>query len=239
MADTRMTDDPPVPRRGMPPSRGPVQNVDRDPREVQDPSNQPQTNSLPQGANLAKPVERDLNPQERLEQLLYQMRENARHNAPISPGHIRELEAIVAAGRNGKVPLRAGGRHVFPGGRYHDNQSIVIKDKDSNEVKILGTAEDALAYIRSLPDEVRNRPKWIVAERSLLDALDSNEPRAYQAAYTAITEAQGDDELVDDPGHDDIEKLPDGRIREDRFPDRRLPPKPEPETADEDRKVDA
>jgi hypothetical protein len=176
----------------------------------------------------AKPVvEKELNPQERLEALLFSMRENARHNAPISPSMVKELEAIVSAGRGGKMTVRSGGRHVFPGGRYHDNQSVVIKDKDSGEVKILGTAEDALAYMRSLPDEVRNRPKWIVAERSTLDALDSNEPRAYQAAYTAITEAQGDDEMVDAPEHDEIEKLPDGRIREDRFADRRLPPKPE------------
>lgn len=227
MADTRMTDDPPVSRRGAPPARSP------------DPSNQPQTNSLPAGAALSKPAERELGPQERLEALLESMRNNAKHNAPVSPGMIRELEAIVAAGRGGKVALRGASRHVFPGGRYHDNQSIVVKDGEDGKVRILGTAEDALAYIRSLPDEVRNRPKWVVAERSLLDALDSNEPRAYQAAYTAITEAQGDDELFDAPEHDEIERLPDGRIREERFADRRLPPKPEVEADTVDRSAEA
>jgi hypothetical protein len=160
-------------------------------------------------------------PQERLEAVLFSMRENARHGAPTAPGDLKELEAIAAAGRGGKVVRVVA--HEFPGGRYHDNQSIVVHDGAEGKVRILSTAEDALDYIRSLPDEVRNRPKWVVAERSLLSALDTNEPRAFQGAYVAISEAQDEDATLNAPEREPFERLPDGRIREDRFADRRLP----------------
>jgi hypothetical protein len=214
--------DPPVARRPL--RTDPVDPVYPTPTgsSPTDPSNMPQADALPGGAGLtAKPAEKELNPQERLEALLFAMRENARHNAPMSPVHLKELQSIVAAGRGDKAVHVD--RHEFPGGRYHDNQSIVVPDGGDGKVRILGTAEDALDYIRSLPDDVRNRPKWIVAERTLLDALDSNEPRSYQAAYTAIQEAQGDDERLNAPEREPLERLPDGRIREDRFVDRRLP----------------
>lgn len=42
------------------------------------------------------PLEKELTLQERLEALLFSLQESARHNAPISPAHLTELESIVA-----------------------------------------------------------------------------------------------------------------------------------------------
>lgn len=155
---------------------------------------------------------KELSPQERLEALLLSMRANYQHNAPISPGHIKELESIVAAG-GGKVAVVT-----------HDLAKHVLIAKPDGSVVVAYTAEDALDYVRSLPVEVRDLPYWVVAEKSLLAVIDSGGDTG--AATTAFAAALAEDRKTAPVTRKPDELLPDGRIREDRFADRRPPAPP-------------
>jgi hypothetical protein len=156
--------------------------------------------------------EKELTVQERLQALLVSMRNNARHNAPVSPAHVAELESIVAAG---------GGPVVVPA---HDLSKHVLIGKPDGGVVVAYTAEDALDYVRALPADVRDRAYWVVAEKSLLAAIDSGGDAG--AATTAFAEALAEDRKTAPVTRKPDELLPDGRIREDRFADRRPPPPP-------------
>lgn len=162
-------------------------------------------------------------PQERLEVLAASMQANYQHNAPISPSHIKEIQSLVSLGRGDKTVVQD--HHEFPGSRYHDNQSITVTAPDGT-VTVVSTAEQALAYIRALPDETRNKPAWVAAERTMLNAIDSNDPRTLQEAYVSFSDAQAGDVKSSREAPTPLERLPDGRVREDRFADRRLPPAP-------------
>ncbi len=150
--------------------------------------------------------------QERLEALLLSMRNNARHNAPVSPAHVAELESIVLAG-GGKASVVT-----------HDLTRHVLIGKPDGGIIVAYTAEDALDYVRKLPADVRDRAYWVVAEKSLLAAIDSGGDAG--AATTAFAEALAEDRKTVPVTRKPDELLPDGRIREDRFADRRPPPPP-------------
>lgn len=148
--------------------------------------------------------------QERLEALLVSMRNNAKHNAPVSPAHVAELEAIVAADGGGKVAVAS-----------HDLTKHVLIVRKDGGVTVAYTAEEALDYVRSLPAEVRDRPYWVTVEKALLAAIDSGADAG--TATTAFAEALAEDRKAAPVTRKPDDLLPDGRIREDRFADRRPP----------------
>jgi hypothetical protein len=151
--------------------------------------------------------------QDRLQALLVSMRNNAKHNAPVSPADIAELESIAAAG---------GGTPVVV---THDLTKTVLIRKPDGTVTAAYTSEDALDYVRVLPADVRDRAYWVVAEKSLLAAIDSGGDAGMATA--AFAEALAEDRKMEPVTRKPDELLPDGRIREDRFPDRRPPVPPE------------
>lgn len=164
-------------------------------------------------ADAAKPdaPAKEATVQERLETLLVSMRNNAKHNAPVSPAHVAELEAIVAAG-GGKAAVAS-----------HDLTKHVLIGRKDGGVTVAYTAEEALDHVRSLPAEVRDRPYWVTAEKALLAAIDSGADAG--AATAAFAEALAEDRKAAPVTRKPEDLLPDGRIREDRFADRR-PPSP-------------
>jgi hypothetical protein len=153
-------------------------------------------------------------PQQRLEALLASIKANYAHNAPIAPAHISELDALVRLGRGDKSMVPS---HNFP--------NDVMIAKPDGTVAVVWSAEQALDYVRALPDDVRNRPYWVAAEKALLSAIDnSGDVKAAQVALDDAISKDRADTTIDRPAD---ERLPDGRIRDDRFPDRRPPPPPE------------
>lgn len=168
------------------------------------------------GANLTGPVKpkadpvKELSPQGRLEALLVSVRSQVKHNAPVSPSILAELESIVAAGRADK---RAIIRHDFA--------KYTLIPKDSG-VTMIHTVEEGIDFVRALPDEVRARPHWLEAERRLLLAIDSSEPSATAASQAAFEEALAEDRRATPLDREPDERLPDGRVRDDRFAERRL-----------------
>lgn len=150
---------------------------------------------------------------DRLRAVLTSIKTNARHNAPIAPGDIAELEAIVAASTGTVMVVK------------HDLTKTVLIRKPDGTVTAAETAEDAVDYIKALPADVSDRPHWVVAERSLLAAIDSGGDVG--VATTAFADALSEDRKLSPVTRKPDELLPDGRIREDRFPDRRPPVAPE------------
>jgi hypothetical protein len=157
------------------------------------------------------PVEKELSPQERLEALLLHMRAQASSGAPMSPYILRELEAIVTAGRGDKGTVV---RHDFP---RHTVSGA------GDKVVLFYTVEEALDFVRALPDDVRNRAHWKTVEAALLTAMDTGLDSDVSRAQTAFEAALAEDRKLTPLDRPDYERLPDGRIRDDRFPDRRLP----------------
>jgi hypothetical protein len=99
-------------------------------------------------------------PQQRLEALLASIKANYAHNAPIAPAHISELDALVRLGRGDKSMVPS---HNFP--------NDVMIAKPDGTVAVVWSAEQALDYVRALPDDVRNRPYWVAAEKALLSSM--------------------------------------------------------------------
>ncbi len=170
-------------------------------------------------ARVAKPAEaeKERTPQERLDALAVHVRRHAESAAPISPWIVSEIEALAAAGRGDKGTLI---RHEFA-----DPVLLVAAGKP---VVAVHTAEEALDYVRSLPVEVRDRLHWQKAERLLLAALDpGGDASALASAGAAFEAALTEDRRLTPLDRKPDERLPDGRVREDRFADRR-PPVPQP-----------
>jgi hypothetical protein len=170
----------------------------------------------------AKPVSaapvKEPSPQDRLEALLASMRSNYEHNAPIAPAHIKELSSLVALGRGDKGTVL---RHPLP--------SSELIGKSGGGVSVVYTAEEALDYVRALPTDVRARVHWVKVEKLLLAAVEAGPTADINAAAQAFSEALAEDRKLAPAARKPDELLPDGRIREDRFPDRR-PPAPIPAT---------
>lgn len=171
-------------------------------------------------APAVEPV-KELTQQERLEALLTSIRHQVKHNAPIPGTIMQEMEAVVTLGRADKRPLI---RHDFA------RHSLVEVD---GKVTMIHTVEEGLDFVRALPAEVRDRPHWREAERRLLLALDSGEPSSLNFAQSAFEAALTEDRRATPLDREPDPRLPDGRIREDRFADRRVPvaPVPEPQPA--------
>jgi hypothetical protein len=173
----------------------------------------------PPPARPDAPVEPELSPQDRLEALLLHVRSQANSGAPVSPYILKELDSIVTAGRGDKGSII---RHDFP------RQTITgAVDK----VVVFHSVEEALDYARALPPEVRERPHWKAAELAMLNAMDSGDAAAVGRAQTAFENALAEDRKLTPLERKPDELLPDGRIRDDRFPDRRLAVPVEPAPA--------
>ena len=158
--------------------------------------------------------EKELTVQERLVALRDAMRFQARHAAPVSPAMLTEMDAIVAVGGGTGTVVR------------HDFRECSLITKDGTAVVMVHTVEEALDFVRALPGEVRDRPHWKEAERRLLLAMDSNEISAVNYAQDAFDAALMADRKLTPLDRKPDERLPDGRLREDRFADRRMPPPP-------------
>lgn len=211
MADPATTTPAPPKPPAASPNRPPMRDF------VAGGTNAPMSNSPP-GALAGEPAEET--PQQRLEALLVSMKANYEHNAPVAPAHITELEALVALGRGDKPSVAS---HPF--GKY------VLVAKPDGTAAVVWTAEQALDFVRALPDDVRNRPYWVVAEKLLLSAIDSTGDVTAAQAQIAFDDAISKDRAVTAIDRPADERLPDGRIREDRFPDRRPPAPPSPTAA--------
>ena len=153
-----------------------------------------------------KPVE--LTARQRLEQFLATLQLQYKHSGPITSAHLKELADILAMNAGKPVVVQ----HPFP--------SYAVSGGGADKVGIVFTAEEALAVIRALNDDVRALPHWVAAEKAVLSFIDTNEGGL--AAQTAFETAVATDQAANPKDAPEIERLPDGRVREDRFPDRKL-----------------
>lgn len=137
----------------------------------------------------AQPAEPD--PQTRARDLLKSMTEAQRHNAPVTPLMLSELAAIVGSvtGEQPQAPL-----HPVLDERGHPS-TVTFKKQDGG-VEIIDSAEEALAYVRSLPADVQQRPHWVTADDRLEEAVKSVQGsdispgiRAFEAALGADRDA--------------------------------------------------
>lgn len=125
---------------------------------------------------------------ERAQALLTSMTEAARHNAPITHSHLTELAAVVNHMTGDKVVMP---QHEIVDGRGIRTQVFVGRAQDDH-LTMISTAEEALAYVRSLPADVQGRPHWVAADKALVEAVASvfgtDVSPAVRLFQTAITE---------------------------------------------------
>jgi len=143
-------------------------------------------------AAAAKPVPpkppappKELTPAERAQALLTHFTEQARHNAPITQWALSELQALV----NGMTGNKAV---VLP----HDFADEIMFKKPDGHTMLVYSAEEALAYVRSLPKDVQDRPHWVSADKALAAAIEtmpgtdvSDAGRAFSLAAAADRKA--------------------------------------------------
>jgi hypothetical protein len=161
----------------------------------------PYTPASAPAAKAPKPADQKT----RLADFLATLQFQYKHSGPVTAAHIKELQEIVA----GKPVVE---QHPFP--------SYTISGDKPGKVAVVYTAEEALVVIRALPDASRATPLWVAAEKAVLAYIDTNEGGL--AAQNAFEVAVAADRLTDVADVPVIERLPDGRVREDRFPDRKL-----------------
>jgi hypothetical protein len=130
-------------------------------------------------------------PQTRARDLLKSMTEAQRHNAPVTPLMLTELQAIVAnaTGEQPQAPL-----HQILDTNGHPD-TVTFKKPDGT-VEVIDSAEEALAYVRSLPADVQQRPHWVTADDKLEEAVHtvqgsdiSQGIRAFKTALDADRDA--------------------------------------------------
>jgi hypothetical protein len=145
----------------------------------------------PVDAQTDAPQPAEPDPQTRARDLLKSMREAQRHNAPVTPLMLSELAAIVGSvtGEQPQAPL-----HPILDERGHST-TVTFKRPDGT-VEVIDSAEEALAYVRSLPADVQQRPHWVTADAKLEEAVKSVQGadvspgiRAFEAALAADRDA--------------------------------------------------
>jgi hypothetical protein len=116
------------------------------------------------------------------------MTEAARHNAPITHAHLTELTALVNHMTGDKAVVPA---HPILDARGLASE-VFVGHPGSANITMITTVEEALAYARSLPKDVQERPHWVAADKALAEAVESvsgadTSPavRLFQAAVAA------------------------------------------------------
>lgn len=127
-----------------------------------------QPNPWPRGSASTAPPVKEPTINERASGLLTAMTDAQRHNAPITPWMLSELGAVVAQVTGNKV---AAPRHLITDARGLPSDLMWMKADGT--FGAIYSAEEALAYVRSLPKDVQARPHWVAADKALTEAVAS------------------------------------------------------------------
>lgn len=123
---------------------------------------------MPQGKPADKPAPKEPGIKDRASGLLAAMTDAQRHNAPITPWMLTELAAVVGQVTGNKAVMQ---QHLILDARGLPDD-IMFKKSDG-AVAVVYSAEEALAYVRSLPKDVQARAWWVTADKALVDAVAS------------------------------------------------------------------
>lgn len=129
---------------------------------------------------------------ERASGLLSVMTDAQRHNAPITPWMLTELGAVVGQVTGNKAPTP---QHLILDARGLADQ-VVFRKADGG-VMLVTTAEEELAYIRSLPADVQKRPHWVAADDALVAAIASVPGADVSPAVRLFEAALAEDRKLD------------------------------------------
>ena len=114
------------------------------------------------------PAPKEPSIKDRASGLLAAMTDAQKHNAPITPWMLSELAAVVGQVTGNKAVTVP---HPITDARGLADQ--VVFRKADGSVMLVTSAEEALAYVRSLPADVQKRPHWVAADKALVDAVAS------------------------------------------------------------------
>jgi hypothetical protein len=143
-------------------------------------------------AVATKPAPKEATPNERAQALLTSMTEAARHNAPITHAHLTELAAVVNHMTGDKAVTPS---HPVTDARGLPGQVFVGRLQDDH-LTMITTAEEALAYVRSLPADVQARPHWVAADKALVEAVASVQGTDVSPAVRLFETAVAEDRKV-------------------------------------------
>ena len=123
--------------------------------------------------------------------LLAAMTDAQRHNAPITPWMLTELAAVVGKVTGDKPAVVP---HVVRDARGLPDQ-VVFKKQDGG-IEVVTSVEEALAYVRSLPKDVQDRPHWKVVDKQLVDATGQVQDSDVSPAIRQFKWAVSEDERL-------------------------------------------
>lgn len=159
---------------------------------------------------LNKIEDTELTPQQRLENLLANVRAGVQHNAPLSPSILTELESLVALGRGDKGENGDRANLV-----HHDLPRQVLVRREDGSVTQVHTAEQALEFANKMPAESVGHVYWEKAKVYLENAIETGERFHMEVAHNAFTTALRADRMLTPRDTNQSEFLADGRLRED------------------------
>jgi hypothetical protein len=124
--------------------------------------------------------------------LLATMTDAQRHNAPITPWMLTELAAVV-----GKVTGEKAPTPLHPTLDMRGLPTTIFARKADGSPLMVDSAEEALAYVRTLPTDVQARPHWVAADNALVEATGSVPGTDVSPAIRLFSAALAEDRKVD------------------------------------------
>jgi hypothetical protein len=140
---------------------------------------------------LNPPAPKEPTIKDRASGLLTVMTDAQRHNAPITPWMLTELAAVVGQ-VTGKVVVAP---HLILDERGLPDDFMFGKPDGS--LAMIYSAEEALAYVRSLPKDVQARPHWVAADNALVEAVASVPGTDISPAIRLFSAALAEDRKLD------------------------------------------
>lgn len=169
------------------------------PAELQDKTNMPQPASSAEADKAAaedqqKRVNRadvfsdtktnELSPKDRLEAFLVSLRTQHKHNAPITPALVQELQSIVDAHNGNEKPVATTG--PLP----HNFLRPILSRKDDGTQVSLITAEDGLKYMQeNVKRDPVNETYWAKTEEFLKVAIEDPTPFKLEVAARSLADS--------------------------------------------------
>jgi hypothetical protein len=146
----------------------------------------------PADAPTAPPAPPEPTIKDRASGLMAAMTDAQRHNAPITPWMLTELGAVVGQVTGNKAVAVP---HLIMDARGLPDD-IMLRKPDGT-VTVVYSAEEALAYVRSLPKDVQARAWWVAADDALVAAIASVPGADVSPAIRLFTAALAEDRKLD------------------------------------------
>jgi hypothetical protein len=146
----------------------------------------------PPAGVMPPPAPKEPTIKDRASGLLAAMTDAQRHNAPITPWMLTELGAVVGQVTGNKAVVAP---HLILDARGLPDD-FMFKKPDGGIVMIY-SAEEALAYVRSLPKDVQARPTWVAADNALVEAVASVPGTDVSPAIRLFSAALAADRVLD------------------------------------------